>query len=109
MAFFDIYFGYVVISAFLDIAANLAIVKSKGFTKPAWGMLALVCVWIAFILLAQAIKGMDLAVAYSLWGAMGIFGTAVLGRIIFKQKLKLRAWVGMALIIIAIFLLKTAD
>ncbi len=107
MEFFDIYFVYVVISALLDVAANLAIVQSKGFTKIYWGLFAIALVWAAFALLAQAIQGMELAVAYSLWGAIGIFGTAILGRIIFKQKLKPIAWAGMVIVVLAIIVIKT--
>lgn len=59
---------FVTVSAFIDIIANMMIAKSQGFRKVGWGIGAIVLVWIAFALLGQAVKTMDLAVAYAMWG-----------------------------------------
>lgn len=99
---------FVTISAFIDIAANMMIAKSLGFRKLKWGLGAIVLVWIAFALLGQAVKTMDLAVAYAMWGAIGVTGTAAFGRIIFGHKLRPIGWFGIVTITIAVIVLSTA-
>jgi spermidine export protein MdtI len=70
-------FAFAIAAGVLDVAANLASTKSNGFARRGWGALSIVLVLAAFALLAEAIKDMDLAVAYALLGATGIFGTAI--------------------------------
>lgn len=101
-------FSYVIISAVIDIIANMFIVKSVGFRKPLWGIIAIVLVWIAFALLGQAVKTMDLAVAYAIWGAIGVTGTAACGRILFGHRLKPVGWFGIGAIAISVITLATA-
>lgn len=104
MAFF-----LVALSGILDIIANLALAKSDGFKRLWWGILALLLVDSVFLLLALALDlGMELPVAYTLWGAIGILGTALGGYILFKQRLKPTGFVGIALVLVAVYLLHFA-
>ncbi|SUC34848.1 Spermidine export protein MdtI [Providencia rustigianii] len=96
---------YVTISAFIDIVANMMIAKSKGFKDLKWGIAAIFLVWIAFTLLAQAVKTMDLAVAYAIWGVIGVTGTAIASRILFGHRLKTIGWFGIAMITFAVIFL----
>ena len=105
---FNIYLLYVVLAALLDIVANLALNKSNGFRNFKWGLLSILFVWFAFYLLALSLEGMKLAIAYTLWGSIGILGTTLGGWYFFKQKLKPIGWVGIFIIIIAVITLKTA-
>ncbi|PSV51010.1 SMR family transporter [Photobacterium sp. GB-1] len=106
--FFTLSFGFVVLAAFVDILANMALTRSNGFSHKRWGITAIVLVILAFTLLAQAVKEIDLAVAYASWGAIGILGTAIGGSLLFKQKLKPIGWVGIAVMISAVIVMKTA-
>ncbi|MEE4408076.1 MULTISPECIES: SMR family transporter [unclassified Serratia (in: enterobacteria)] len=99
---------FVTISAFIDIIANMMIAKSQGFRKIGWGIGAIILVWIAFALLGQAVKTMDLAVAYAMWGAIGVTGTAAFGRILFGHRLRPIGWFGIAAITVAVIVLSTA-
>lgn len=102
-------FLLVFLSGVLDIVANLALAKSDGFRRLWWGILALVLVDIVFLLLALALdKGMELPVAYTLWGAIGILGTVGGGYILFKQRLKPIGFFGIALVLVAVYLLNFA-
>ncbi|EPN3900296.1 SMR family transporter [Campylobacter upsaliensis] len=101
------YLLYVVLAALLDIVANLALNKSNGFRNFKWGLLSILLVWFAFYLLALSLEGMKLAIAYTLWGSIGILGTTLGGWYFFKQKLKPIGWVGIFIIIIAVITLKT--
>ncbi|MBO2662817.1 MULTISPECIES: SMR family transporter [Shewanella] len=106
--FLTLSFGYVVLAALIDIAANMALTRSNGFKRKLWGVLAILLVLSAFTLLAQAVKEIDLAIAYASWGAIGILGTAIGGALLFKQRLKPIGWVGIAVVIAAVITMKTA-
>ena len=105
---FSIYLLYIILAAILDVIANLALNKSDGFRNLKWGFFSLSLVCLAFFLLALSLEELPLAVAYNLWGSIGILGTTIGGWYFFKQKLKPIGWVGIFIIIIAVIVLKTA-
>ena len=71
--------GLVAAAAALDVAANLMLARSDGFKKRLIGIAALALVGLAFYCLSLAVQYMDLAVAYSMWGSLGILGTSLCG------------------------------
>lgn len=89
----------VVVAAAVEVAANLLLSKSDGFKRLGFGFGALALVALAFTCLAYAVRGMDLAVAYALWGGFGILGTSTGGWLMFGQKLRPTAWLGIVLLI----------
>ncbi|APG84515.1 SMR family transporter [Sinorhizobium americanum] len=101
-------FAFAVLAGLLDVAANLASSKSDGFVRRGWGVLSILLVLAAFALLAEAVKGMELAIAYAVLGGTGIFGTAICGRLFFGEKLKPIGWLGLILIFGAVLVLHTA-
>jgi spermidine export protein MdtI len=103
-----IYLLFVLASALIEIVANLMLEKSDGFRHRSWGLGAIALVWLAFGLLGQAVKGMDLAVAYAMWGSIGILGSALGARLLYKQKLKPIGWAGIGIVAAAVVTLTTA-
>lgn len=95
----------VIAAAGMEVAANLLLSKSEGFTKIRYGLAAFAMVGLAFTCLAYAVRGMDLAVAYALWGGFGILGTSVGGWLLLGQRLRASAWAGMAVLIAGMGLL----
>uniref|UniRef100_UPI00388D0F4D SMR family transporter n=1 Tax=Helicobacter sp. TaxID=218 RepID=UPI00388D0F4D len=79
-------FAFVCIAAVLDVVANLLLKASNGFSKLGYGLGAVGVVIGAFYLLMLALDSMELAVAYSSWGAIGIIGTIAGGRILFGER-----------------------
>ncbi|QUJ67559.1 ligand-binding protein SH3 [Photobacterium sp. GJ3] len=106
--FFTLSFGFVLLAAIVDIAANMALTRSDGFKHRLWGATSIVLVLTAFTLLVQAVKEIDLAVAYASWGAIGILGTAIGGSVLFKQRLTPLGWAGIFVVIAAVVVMKTA-
>ncbi|MGB3071239.1 MAG: multidrug/spermidine efflux SMR transporter subunit MdtI [Ottowia sp.] len=90
----------------LEVAANVLIKYSDGFRRRAIGVLGIAAILASFTALSQAIKGIDLSIAYALWGGMGIFLTALAGRVLFKQELNRLGWSGIGSIILGILVLK---
>lgn len=70
---------------------------SDGFRRKIFGLLSTAAVLAAFSALSQAVKGIDLSVAYALWGGFGIAATLAAGWILFGQRLNRKGWIGFGL------------
>lgn len=99
LSFINWYILAVLVSALLDTGANLLLARSEGFKRRVLGFLALAMVGLAFVVLSFAVRGLDLAVAYAMWGGFGILGTSLGGWILFGQRIKACAWVGIVMLI----------
>ena len=67
--------GWLAFAIVLEIIANVFLKFSDGFRRKAYGLLSIAAVLGAFSALSQAVKGIDLSVAYALWGGFGIAAT----------------------------------
>ena len=97
---------YAFLAGVLDVGANLASTKSEGFSKRAWGLLSILLVLVAFGLLAESSKVIELPIAYAILGATGIFGTAICGRFFLGNRLKWISWLGFAIVFGAVLVLQ---
>lgn len=100
--------GWLALAIVLEITANIFLKYSDGFKKPLHGLLSLCCVLLAFSALAQAVKDIDLSIAYAVWGAFGIIATVGAGWILFNQRLNPKGWAGLTLLLAGMLLLKLA-
>ncbi|MBW1254365.1 multidrug/spermidine efflux SMR transporter subunit MdtI [Pantoea allii] len=103
-----IHFAWLALAVLLEIAANILLKYSNGFKKPGYGILSLACVLLAFSALSQAVKGIELSIAYALWGGFGIVATVAAGWILFDQRLNRTGWAGLALLLLGMIILKLA-
>jgi spermidine export protein MdtI len=92
----------------LEIVANIFLKFSDGFRRKLYGFLSIAAVLGAFSALSQAVKGIDLSVAYALWGGFGIAATLAAGWILFGQRLNYKGWVGLLLLIAGMVIIKLA-
>jgi spermidine export protein MdtI len=92
----------------LEIAANIFLKYSDGFRHKRYGLLSLAAVLAAFSALSQAVKGIDLSVAYAIWGGFGVVATLAAGWILFGQRLNYKGWIGLALLIAGMVMIKLA-
>lgn len=92
----------------LEIVANIFLKFSDGFRRKLYGCGSLLAVLAAFSALSQAVKGIDLSVAYALWGGFGIVATLAAGWILFGQRLNRKGWFGLLLLIVGMLLIKLA-
>ncbi|HCT9383214.1 TPA: multidrug/spermidine efflux SMR transporter subunit MdtI [Enterobacter hormaechei] len=92
----------------LEIIANVFLKFSDGFRRKAYGLLSIAAVLGAFSALSQAVKGIDLSVAYALWGGFGIAATLAAGWIMFGQRLNHKGWIGLVLPLAGMIMIKLA-
>jgi spermidine export protein MdtI len=83
----------------LEIVGTTLLKRADGFRHRGPGALGLACVLASFATLSQAIRGMDLSVAYALWGGVGILVTSTLGWLLFRQRIRPVGWCGVLLIV----------
>lgn len=100
--------AWLALAIMLEIAAKIFLKYSDGFKKPLHGVLSLCCVLLAFSALAQAVKGIDLSIAYAVWGGFGIIATVAAGWVLFGQRLNRKGWAGLTLLLAGLILLKLA-
>jgi spermidine export protein MdtI len=100
--------AWLALAILLEIVANILLKFSDGFRRKAYGVLSLAAVLAAFSALSQAVKGIDLSVAYALWGGFGIAATLAAGWILFSQRLNRKGWIGVILLIVGMVLIKLA-
>ncbi len=101
-----VHYVFMAAAILLEVAANVFVKYSDGFRRRAVGALGIVCILASFTALSQAVKGIDLSVAYALWGGMGIVLTALAGRALFRQRLGRVGWLGVSAIVSGVLLLE---
>ncbi|MEL0551503.1 MULTISPECIES: multidrug/spermidine efflux SMR transporter subunit MdtI [Enterobacteriaceae] len=100
--------AWLALAIVLEIVANVFLKFSDGFRHKVYGVLSLLAVLGAFSALSQAVKGIDLSVAYALWGGFGIAATLAAGWILFGQRLNYKGWLGVILLVSGMVLIKLA-
>ncbi|MHC8397931.1 multidrug/spermidine efflux SMR transporter subunit MdtI [Pseudomonas sp. MDT1-17] len=101
-----VHYFFMAVAIILEVAANIFVNASQGWRRRWLGIIGIICILASFTALAQAVKGIDLSIAYALWGGTGIVLTSVAGWFLFKQKLGRKACLGIVLIVIGMSLLK---
>ncbi len=90
----------------LEISGTYLLKLSDGMRRRLHGLAGIVLVAGAFASLAQAIRGMDLSVAYAVWGGVGLVVTAIVGALAFGQRIRPTGWAGMLLVLAGVVGLK---
>ncbi len=88
-----------------EVIATSALKASDGFTKLGPSVLVVIGYALAFYFLSLALKVMPVGIAYAIWAGLGIVLTAIIGWIMFGQKLDLAAFLGIALILLGVLVI----
>lgn len=100
--------AWLALAIVLEIAANVLLKFSDGFRRKVFGLLLIAAVLAAFSALSQTVKGIELSVAYALWGGFGIAATLAAGWILFGQRLNKKGWIGLLLLLAGMIMIKLA-
>ena len=94
---------------FLALAAETvgtsALQASQQFSKLGPSVLVVVAYAVSFFLLGWVLKYIPVGIAYALWSGLGIVFIAIIGLLIFGQRLDLPAILGMGLILAGILVI----
>ncbi|MGR3368173.1 MAG: DMT family transporter [Sagittula sp.] len=91
-----------ILAVVAETIGTTALQASQQFTRPLPSVVVAVSYAAAFYLLSMVLKVMPVGVTYAIWSGLGIVLIAVIGRVVFGQKLDLAAVLGMAMILAGI-------
>ena len=94
------------LAGIFEIVWAVAMKYSNGFSVLIPSIITAVTYILSVVFLALAVKHIPLNVAYVMWAAFGLIGTAILGVLLFNEKLTLLQVISIILIIIGVIGLK---
>jgi small multidrug resistance pump len=96
---------YLILAITAEVIGTTLLKYTEGFTRlwPSVGSLAGYA--IAFVLLAQTLKTLEVGVTYAVWSGIGTAAIAVIGALAFKEPMTAVKIAGMALIIAGVVVL----
>lgn len=92
----------------MEVLGTTAMKYSHGFSK-LWPSLATaVCYLLAFTLLAQTLKAMEIGVAYAVWAGAGTALVAAIGIVFLSEAVSPAKLLGLGLVVAGVAVLNTA-
>jgi len=82
-----------------EVIATTALKSAQGFTRLWPSILVVLGYSIAFYCLSEVVKSLPLALSYAIWSGVGVALIALLGWLLFGQKLDAPALLGLVLIV----------
>lgn len=82
-----------------ETIGTAALQASQQFTRVGPAIVVVIAYGISFYLLALALKSIPLGIAYALWSALGIVFIAIIGFVVYGQRLDWPAIAGLGLIL----------
>lgn len=96
---------YLTLAVLAETIGTTALQASQQFSRPLPTVITIVGYGTAFYLLSFALKYFPVGIAYAMWSGMGIVFIAIIGFMVFGQKLDLAAIAGIALILAGILVI----
>ena len=97
-----IYLGLAILA---EVIGTSALKASHGFSQWAPSLVVIGGYGIAFYCLSLALRNVPLGIAYAIWSGAGTALIALIGAVLYKQKLDPAAVLGIALIIAGVLVL----
>lgn len=97
---------YLIAAVVAETIGTTALQASQQFTRLAPSVLVIVAYAISFYLLSLTLRYMPVGIMYAIWSGLGIILIALIGWLVFAQKLDLPAVFGMSLILIGIVIIQ---
>lgn len=85
-----------------EVAATSLLVKSEGFSRPLYGVLALALFGCCFWALSHVLTRIPVGVAYAVWAGLGIALISVAGWLFFRQPLSTMQIMFIGLIVVGV-------
>lgn len=97
--------GYLSLAILAEVIATSALKASSGFSQLVPSIVVIAGYGTAFYCLSLALRSVPLGVAYAIWSGAGTALIALIGVVLYKQKLDLAAIAGIGLIVAGVLVL----
>ncbi|SIO25722.1 SMR family transporter [Salinivibrio sp. ES.052] len=91
-----LFLGFAIVA---EVIATASLKNSDGFSKLVPSVLVVVGYSFSFYLLALTLRAIPVGIAYAIWAGAGVTLIALIGWLVFGQKLDTPAIIGMVLIV----------
>ncbi|MBR7654032.1 QacE family quaternary ammonium compound efflux SMR transporter [Ochrobactrum oryzae] len=98
-------YAFLAIAIVSEVIGTLSLKASEGFTRLGPSLIVVIAYGLAFYFLSMTLKSIPVGVAYAVWSGIGVTLVALIGWLLFGQKLDLAAVLGMGLIIAGVIVL----
>ena len=88
-----------------EVFGSTMLKLSQGFSKPLPSIGVVSGFGVAFYCLSLALKSVPLGMAYAIWSGVGIVLTAIIGIVLFGDKIDVWGIIGIAFILIGVIIL----
>jgi len=88
-----------ILAIIAETIGTSALQASQQFTKPIPSIIVVVAYAVSFYFLAGALKAIPVGIAYAVWAGLGMVLIAIIGLVVFGQRLDLPAVLGLSMII----------
>ncbi len=88
-----------------ELIGETALKAAGGFKRIGPSIVVFVCFILSYVFLSLSITVVPLSIAYAIWSGVGVFATAVIGSLLFREYLTQPKVLGMVLIIVGTVLL----
>ena len=92
-------FLILIVAVLFETIGTTALQASQQFSKLGPSIVVVLSYAISFFLLSVTLKFMPVGVVYALWSGMGIVFIAIIGLLVFGQRLDFAAIAGLAMIV----------
>lgn len=96
---------YLTLAVIAETIGTSAVQASQQFTRLGPSLLVLLSYGVSFYLLGQTLKYMPVGLVYAIWAGVGIVLIALIGLIVFGQRLDLPAVLGIGLIVAGVLVI----
>ncbi len=96
---------YLTIAILAEVIGTSALKSSEGFTRLWPSVTVVVGYGLAFWMLSLTLKTIPVGIAYAVWAGAGIVLVALIGWVLFQQKIDAMGMLGIALIISGVLVL----
>ncbi|KJL20735.1 DMT family transporter [Microbacterium azadirachtae] len=93
-----------------EVTATLSLRASEGFRRRRHIPAIVIGYLVSYVLLGATLAlGMPVGIAYAVWAALGVAATAVLGRVLFHDRISVMTAIGLAVIVGGVILVEAGS
>ena len=96
---------YLLAAIVAEVIATSALKASEGFSKLVPSLVVVAGYAVAFYLLSLTLRSIPVGIAYAVWSGLGVVLIALVGWLVFGQRLDAPALAGMALIVAGVLVM----